>query len=893
MKKAGTVVNSPTPSTKLSYSIKKIRQPACPSSKPKRLSEFDSDEEHPRENEMNSRMQGLEMMMEKLINESISINRTIESIVSKPIPAMNADEPIIAKPSAANEGTIIEGRKVPKKEYATTSNSVVASFLANKITNTTENSFEKILMIRGSLGTTGLETILDGYRTEPVVSPTNPFGFIERRIINVEVTNELGEKSMKEIMLDDDDKFYFAHDQGRLYSAMMEVFDSTLHYLIEPEIKAKGGHKIYTKIMEHLNGRRAKDADKARKQFTSYVMDETITFKLEHYKFTQIINKLEHAQRKKIDDVDKMDFLYTRLVMDKRIGLKEVMIQAKLDNYDYDKTIEKLIEINMDTPDTLKNIRMKTINSTPKIRYCFAFNSNIECKFGSSCRYLHEKDPSQKSLHSPSKPPSAAPQKKFHKNTYENKTTIPSKDVTRENRSSYEPNVGPPSGVKSDKNPQGWSLKQISARKIIMKNLTTESIKSFSTHTDNENSITSSDTRSSDNFSSWGDTSSDVYHPQNNNENEITMKIMTINEINEELNTIQIHNVCDAMRTSKAGALMNRASTLGRIMIYQAEHHRRTVGGNLTTTNNLSNMPSLAQRKFARKNFVSIAIPETAGHPEGSNSKMRTFTGFGWNQDSVVSGNVREEIRSASGSFMELIYRVNEITMNAKITHAIPHRACSELHCGTFISDRYMTFRNNFKNVGTPGSYRSTVRDSREYYYILRRMKIEFDAENEEIIYHTSTFNVMLWGILYDFMAFCSQIYSMSATPRACKVQLQYEIGTRPVEDFAFKCVRQCMIQIVCDSISMSDQVNEIEMSDNEASVSTDSTQSPDTSDNDGESGDDDSSIESEEEVIEHHSKFNRMSIFPSSTSRTMSTRKMRRMNNNNNITTSVKEESN
>ena len=145
MKKAGTAVNSPTPSTKLSYSIKKIRQPACPSSKPKRLSEFDSDEEHPRENEMNSRMQGLEMMMEMLINESISINRTIESIVSKPIPAMKADEPIIAKPSAANEGTIIEGRKVPKKEYATTSNSVVASYLANKITNTTENSFEKIL----------------------------------------------------------------------------------------------------------------------------------------------------------------------------------------------------------------------------------------------------------------------------------------------------------------------------------------------------------------------------------------------------------------------------------------------------------------------------------------------------------------------------------------------------------------------------------------------------------------------------------------------------------------------------------------------------------------------------------------------------------------------------
>ena len=65
---------------------------------------------------------------------------------------------------------------------------------------------------------------LDGHRTEPVVTSSNPFGFIERRILNVEVSNDVREKSMKEIMLDEDDKFYFAHDQGRPYSAMMEIF---------------------------------------------------------------------------------------------------------------------------------------------------------------------------------------------------------------------------------------------------------------------------------------------------------------------------------------------------------------------------------------------------------------------------------------------------------------------------------------------------------------------------------------------------------------------------------------------------------------------------------------------------------------------------------------------
>lgn len=371
MNKSGAVINSPTPSTKLSYSIKKIRQPVCPSSKPKRSTEFDSDEEMPRDNEMSSRMKGLEDMMEKLINETITINKTIGEMAIKLKSPEKVDENLTSEPQPISENIAIEGRKVSKKEYATTSNSVRACFAANRITNITTNSFQKMEVIRGSLGTTGLESILDGHRTEPVVTSTNPFGFIERRILNVEVTNDIGEKSMKEIMLDDDDKFYFAHDQGRLYSAMMEIFDDSLYYLVKPEIKEKNGYKMYIKIMEHLNGQRAKDAERARKLFTNYVMDESLTFKLEHYKFTEIINTLEYAQKKKIDDIDKMDFLYTRLIVDKRIGLKEVMIQAKLDNYDYDKTIEKLIEINMDTPDNIKNVRMKTMTSEKKYQILF------------------------------------------------------------------------------------------------------------------------------------------------------------------------------------------------------------------------------------------------------------------------------------------------------------------------------------------------------------------------------------------------------------------------------------------------------------------------------------------------------------------------------------------
>ena len=691
MKKSGAVLNSP--STKLSYSIKKIRQPACPSSKPKRLSEFDSDEEHPKENAMVSRIKGLEEMMEKLIHESIAINKTIGEMAMKSTSPIKADEQLLSEPKPLNENGIIERKKVSKKEYATTSNSVRACFAANRITNITTNSFQKMEVIRGSLGTTGLESILDGYRTEPVVTKNNPFGFIERRILNVEVMNDVGEKSMKEIMLDDDDKFYFAHDQGRLYQAMMEIFDDSLYYLVKPEIKEKNGYKMYIKIMEHLNGQRAKDAERARKQFTNYVMDESLSFKLEHYRFTEIINTLEYAQKKKIDDVDKMDFLYTRLILDRRIGLKEVMIQAKLDNYDYDKTIEKLIEINMDTPDGIKNVRIKAMTTENK-KYCFAFNSNNTCKFGTSCRYLHEKDPNPNHTNPTNQTQSStmfsteSPKKKFHKNTNENKTSVPSIGVTKEHRSVYEPNVGLPSGVKSEKNPLGWSLKQISARKIIMKNLSTESIKSFNIQNDNGNSTISDNITSEGNFSSWGDTSSDVYNPNKNNENEITMKVMSISETNEE--------------------------------------------------------------------------------------------------------------------FLE---------------------------------------------------------------------------EHDDIVFHTSTFIIMLWGLLFDFLSFCTQIYSIYATP---------------ANDFVFKCVRQCMLQIVSDSTSAHRDVSEIEVCKDDTFISTYSTRATYGSEEANESEDDDSSNESiENENNERHNKFIKMSIYSSMTHKRSSIRKIKKMNNNENELTSVKEKCN
>ena len=116
---------------------------------------------------MPSRIKGLENMMEKLISETITINRIIGELAIKPKSPEEVNENLTAEPQPLSENVVIEKRQVSKKEYAVTSTSVRACFATNRITNVTTNSMD---VIRASLGTTGLESILDGHRTEPVVT---------------------------------------------------------------------------------------------------------------------------------------------------------------------------------------------------------------------------------------------------------------------------------------------------------------------------------------------------------------------------------------------------------------------------------------------------------------------------------------------------------------------------------------------------------------------------------------------------------------------------------------------------------------------------------------------------------------------------------------------------
>ena len=156
--------------------------------------------------------------------------------------------------------------------------------------------------------------------------------------------------------------------------------------------------------MEHLNGQRGRDVDAAKEAINNYRMNESITFEQEKAKFEDIFKTLEYAQRSKMKESEKIQFLISRLVNDRRVGLKDVIIQARVINLSYDQTVENLIRINAEMSESNQTVKMaamippqsnktKANNNETQIKYCYNFNESGECRFGASCIYSHAKDP--------------------------------------------------------------------------------------------------------------------------------------------------------------------------------------------------------------------------------------------------------------------------------------------------------------------------------------------------------------------------------------------------------------------------------------------------------------------------------------------------------------------
>ena len=101
-------------------------------------------------------------------------------------------------------------------------------------------------------------------------------------------------------------------------------------------------------------------------------------------------------------------FFVTRLINNGLVGLREIILQSRENNFTYDKTLDLLVQINEEMSDKKQTVKMagilpprsnkpnnnnKTSSSPDQIKYCYNYNESGECRFGASCIYSHMTDP--------------------------------------------------------------------------------------------------------------------------------------------------------------------------------------------------------------------------------------------------------------------------------------------------------------------------------------------------------------------------------------------------------------------------------------------------------------------------------------------------------------------
>ena len=105
----------------------------------------------------------------------------------------------------------------------------------------TPDKFHRLRMIHSVLSTTGLLTLIEGHRTEPIMTDENIHGFSNRKIILVPRVEYKDEKSIdslssepiiERVVLEEDDAFHYIHDNDRLFSLVYIMFSKTLHHNI-------------------------------------------------------------------------------------------------------------------------------------------------------------------------------------------------------------------------------------------------------------------------------------------------------------------------------------------------------------------------------------------------------------------------------------------------------------------------------------------------------------------------------------------------------------------------------------------------------------------------------------------------------------------------------------
>ena len=240
----------------------------------------------------------------------------------------------------------------------------------------TPDKFHRLRILHSVLSTTGLLTLIEGHRTEPIMTEINTHGFSNRKIILVPRVEYEDEKSInlmssepiiERVVLEEDDAFHFIYDNDRLFSLVYIMFSKTLHHNISiRNQKLRNGIESYRDMINYILGQRQQDEKFARRALDTYQINPSVHFRPEYSKWEQLFSNLEHTQSRMMNDVEKMAWVSDRLDSDPRSKIASSFAACVVNNTSYNESMGIMLRVADAMPPETAVIRMASVTSFPE-----------------------------------------------------------------------------------------------------------------------------------------------------------------------------------------------------------------------------------------------------------------------------------------------------------------------------------------------------------------------------------------------------------------------------------------------------------------------------------------------------------------------------------------------
>ena len=169
----------------------------------------------------------------------------------------------------------------------------------------------------------------------------------------------------KDIILEEDDIYYYTYDVDRLYSLLDTIFHKDCrHYVSNEAHQERDGVIAFYQIITHVFGQRQQDIQIAQNNITSFKVDQNKTVRSIFIRWETMFNNLSYANNKKISCETKLAFFAKHFSDDGRPLIVSSFAASMNNKLRHDMTMANILWVADALPPHLATVQLAAVRTS-------------------------------------------------------------------------------------------------------------------------------------------------------------------------------------------------------------------------------------------------------------------------------------------------------------------------------------------------------------------------------------------------------------------------------------------------------------------------------------------------------------------------------------------------